>query len=96
MVGASTIGVAWGDCRTTGCDYFSNTDRTDLSWSESTDNGATWAARTLLGTSSVTTKRINDYPSVLYGDATTRYVLYNGWNANYSNYRIYLQVGTGS
>lgn len=92
---ASKLGVAWGDCRTAGCDYFSNSDRVDLSWSESADGGATWGARELLATSTVATKRINDYPSVLWLDGTTRLVHYNGWNANYSNYRLYLQVGTG-
>jgi hypothetical protein len=32
---------------------------------------------------------------VIWTDNSTRLVQYNGWNANYTSYRLYLQVGTG-
>lgn len=91
----SKLGVAWGDCRTSGCDYYSTLDRVDLAWDESSDGGATWGTDTILASSAVSGKRINDYPSVIWLDNSTRLVQYNGWTANYTNYRLYLQVGTG-
>jgi hypothetical protein len=94
--GAGQVGITWGDCKTAGCDYYRNVTRIDLSYIESTNNGAAWGPRQLLASSDVTTKRLNDSASVIFWNATTRYIVYNGWTANYSNYRLFLTRGTGS
>ena len=76
-----------------GCDYTSKTTRIDLKWLESSNNGSSFGADQAIASSSVSGKSLNDSPSVLWYDDNTRMVLYNGWNANYLNYRLYLSVG---
>ncbi len=94
LEGTNAIGVAWSDCRTAGCDYGSAAARIDLSWSESKDGGATWGPRTLVrGSALSSNQRINDGASVAWGDK--RYVLYNGWAANFIAYDLFLKVGVG-
>lgn len=93
LTGASTVGLAAPLCVTNGCDYTDNTSRIDLKWLESTNKGGAWGAPTALANSTVAGKYLNDSPSPIFFDATTRYVIYNGWQANYKNYRLYLTTG---
>jgi hypothetical protein len=93
LSGASTVGLAAPLCVQNGCDYTNNTSRIDLKWLESTNKGVAWSGATALSDSSVTGKYLNDSPSPIFFDATTRFVIYNGWQANYKNYRLYLSTG---
>jgi len=93
--GASKVGIAAPLCVLDGCDYTNKQERIDLNWLESSNNGSSWSAPTLLSSSTVAGKYLNDSPSPLFYDANTRFVFYNGWNATYGNYRIYLSTGTG-
>ena len=76
-----------------GCDYTNKTTRIDLKWLESTNKGVAWSGATALANSSVAGKSLNDSPSPIFFNPTTRYVIYNGWTANYTNYRLYLTTG---
>jgi hypothetical protein len=93
LTGTSTVGLAAPLCVQNGCDYTNNTSRIDLKWLESTNKGVAWGAPTALANSTVTGKYLNDSPSPIFFDDTTRYVIYNGWQANYKNYRLYLSTG---
>ena len=94
--GAGQVGLSWGDCKNLGCDYNKNVTRIDLGYIESGNNGAAWGPRQKLADSSVRGKTLNDSPNVLFWDADTRYIVYNGWTANYSAYRLYLTQGEGN
>ncbi|MFL6288542.1 MAG: hypothetical protein ACJ73L_09105, partial [Actinomycetes bacterium] len=91
--GANKVGIAAPLCVLDGCDYTNKQERIDLNWLESSDQGATWSAPELLSSSTVAGKYLNDSPSPMFYDANTRFVFYNGWNATYGNYRIYLSSG---
>jgi hypothetical protein len=93
LSGTSTVGLAAPLCVQDGCDYTNNTTRIDLRWLESSNNGANWSAAESLSNSSVTGKFLNDSPSPIFFDDTTRFVIYNGWQANYKNYRLYMATG---
>lgn len=94
--GASTVGIVWGDCRTLGCDYYANRTRIDASYVESTNSGLLFSGRVKLADSGVSGKAMNDSANIVFYDSDTRYVVYNGWTANYSNYRLYLVKGEGT
>jgi len=96
LIGTGKVGIAAPLCLTDLCDYNSNKTKIDLTWLESGNNGGTFAAPVVLAKSSVAGKALNDSPAALWFDATTRYVLYNGWTSGYTNYRLYLATGLGS
>jgi len=96
LTGAGTVGLAMPLCVQNGCDYEANTTRISLRWLESSNNGGAFAAvESISNASSALSggKTLNDSPSALFYDADTRFVLYNGWTANYGNYRLYLAHG---
>ncbi len=93
LSGTSNVGLAAPLCVQNGCDYANNTSRIDLKWLESTNKGVAWSGAAALANSSVTGKYLNDSPSPIFFDNTTRFVIYNGWQANYKNYRLYLSTG---
>lgn len=96
LYGAGQVAITWGDCRNLGCDYNLNVTRIDLSYVESSDNGATFSGRTKLADSGVKGKALNDSPSILWYDGTTRIIVYNGWTANYFYYRLFGVSGSGA
>ena len=51
----------------------------------SADNGTSWSTAVVLGSSAVTTARINDSPSIITTSSTKSYVEWNGWQASYAN-----------
>ena len=84
------IGIAWTEADSTA-------NWSNLRWSESADNGSTWfAAQTLGSTSASAARRANDWPSVVWPSASTRYVAWNGWTYNTNYYRLYTRKGTGT
>jgi hypothetical protein len=85
------IAVAWSE---TVAGY---THRSNLCWAESADDGATWyQAQRLYAASSSSARRDNDWPSLAWPSAGTRYVVWNGWTYNTNNFRLYLRKGTGT
>ena len=97
LSGAGTVGIAAPLCVQDGCDYTTNATRIDLKWLESADNGDNFAAEEAISNATAALsggKTLNDSPTALFWDADTRFVLYNGWTANYGNYRLYLATGT--
>jgi hypothetical protein len=92
-----TVGIAAPLCVQNGCDYNDKATRIHLYWVESTNNGDTFGAPTLLSKpTSSNKKNLNDSPAPLYYDDDTRLVMYNGWTASYTNYRLYLARGNGT
>ena len=94
--GTAGVGVAWTGC-VTACESWTSSTRADLVWSESRDGGASWFAGQVIGSSSASsTRRYNDYPSILWPSATVRHVLWNAGTAGTNSYRIVLRTGTGA
>ena len=95
LAGTETVGVAFAACRRADCAGGSSTG-VDLRWRQSADGGVTWgSASTVASYAAASSRRINDFPSVVMSSTTKRYVMYNALSANFTNYRILLRVGTG-
>lgn len=99
----SRIGVGFTGCKPTSatpdCDYFDKFARVDLLWTEAaTSDLSTWTSAQLLATKSTTRKNanLNDYPSVVWYDADTRFVTYNSWTPTWFRYQVDLQTGDGT
>ncbi len=87
------VGIAWTHCSSGAC------DRSDVMWSESTTNGASWAtSRVIIDSASSSSRRINDFASVVWPSATTRYVIHEALQSSGSrtSSRLALHVGTGA
>ena len=69
--------------------------QTTLQWRESPNGGALWFASSAISTNPSSRLR-NDWPSVSWPTAGTRYVVWNGWTENTTYYRLYLRKGTGT
>ena len=82
------IALTWAQLTTGG--------RWDLEWAESADGGGHWFQAQTIGSSASSATRVNDWPSVIWPSAGTRYVAWNGWTANTSNYRLFLRTGSGT
>lgn len=96
-VGASGLIVAMPGCITSSaCDYNLKTDRVDMLATGSADGGTSWSTPAVLGSSAVKTAPINDSPSIITTSSTKSYVMWNGWQANYFNYRLFLRTGAGT
>jgi hypothetical protein len=84
------VGIAWAEDAAAA--YWSN-----LRWAESADGGATWFAAQTIGSSTGSgARRANDFPSVVWPSASTRYIVWNGWTSNTNYYRLYTRKGTGT
>ncbi len=88
LSGTSGIAVAWS---VTGPSHTA-----DLRWAKSADGGAVWFAPQILATGGTSARRLNDWPSVVWPSAGTRYIVWNGWRLNSFNYRLYLRKGSGA
>jgi hypothetical protein len=89
---ADRVGISWAQATGTPGRY-------DLRWIESADGGAHWFGTELLGSSGASTTRVNDWPSVAWPTAGTRYVVWNGWalhSTSRNDYRLYLRTGSGA
>jgi len=87
---SSRIGIAWTEDAATA-------NWSNLRWAESPDGGANWyAPQTLASSASSSARRANDWASIAWPTASTRYVAWNGWTANTNNYRLYIRKGTGT
>lgn len=82
------IGVAWSE-------ELDAASRSNLRWTESTDGGATWYQTQTIATTS-TTRRYNDWASVIWPTSGARSVVWNGWAANTSSFRLFFRKGTGT
>jgi hypothetical protein len=88
--------VAWSACTRSDCSGGS-TKGVNLRWRESSDNGASWKSTVTLATySASSSKRFNDYPSVVMTSTPRRYVLYNTASSSFSTYKTILEVGSGT
>ena len=86
LVGLHPIGLLGG-----------STKGVNLRWRESSDNGASWKSTVTLATySASSSKRFNDYPSVVMTSTPRRYVLYNTASSSFSTYKTVLEVGSGT
>jgi parallel beta-helix repeat protein len=82
------VGVAWSE-------ELDAASRSNLRWTESTDGGATWYQTQTIATTS-TTRGYNDWASVIWPTAGARSVVWNGWTANSSAFRLFFRKGTGT
>ena len=89
LSGTTRIGVAWSAEKST--PYYS-----ELKWAESANGGTVWFAAQTLASTSSSSRRANDLPSVLWPTASTRFVVWNGWTYGTYSYRLYLRKGSGA
>jgi hypothetical protein len=75
LSGTTGVGLAWTDCFST-CNVFDITTLTDLLWSESSTNGATWSNPQIISTGS-SSYGFRDDASVIQPSSTQRLVLVN-------------------
>lgn len=83
------VAVAWAE------GHEADPDRSNLRWAESSDGGASWFATQTIA-AAATSRWRNDYPSILWPTASTRYVAWNGWTPWSTSYRLYLRKGSGA
>lgn len=88
LQGTSSIGLAWSEERPG--EFFA----ADLNWAESANGGALWFRTQAIARGS-SGPAANDWPSVVWPTAGTRYIAWNGWTPYTSNYRLYFRTGTG-
>jgi hypothetical protein len=69
----------------------------NIRWRESSDNGATWKSTvTIASYAASSSKRLNEFPSVVMTTTPRRYVLYNTANSTFTTYKTFLEVGSGT
>ena len=91
LQGTDRVGLAWSAQKNSSGSW------SDLLWAESADNGSSWFATQVLASASTTSsRRLNDWPSVSWPAAGTRYVLWNGWTSGTTSYRQFIRKGSGT
>ena len=96
LTGNTRVGVAWSACTRSDCSAGS-TKGVNLRWRESSDNGANWKSTATLATyTASSSKRFNDFPSVVMTSTPRRYVLYNTASSSFSTYKTVIEVGSGT
>ena len=96
LTGNTRIGVAWSACTRADC-AGGTTKGVNIRWRESSDNGATWKSTvTVASFAASSSKRLNEYPSVVMTTTPRRYVLYNTASSTFTTYKTYLEVGSGT
>jgi hypothetical protein len=89
LQGASGVAISWAE-RTATPNYAA------LRYAESTNDGEAWYGAQTIASTTVSTRRSNDFPSIVWPSAGTRYVSWNGWTSGADHHRIYLRKGTGT
>ena len=90
LQGTTRLAVAWAE------QLKGSTGWARLNWTESANNGALWYQTQVLGSTTSTSRRVNDWPSVQWPSESTRQVLWGGWTPNTNSYRLYIRSGTGA
>ena len=89
LQGTSRVAISWAE-RTGTPNY------AELRYAESTNDGEAWYGAQTIASTAVSTRRSNDFPSLVWPSAGTRYVSWNGWTSGGDHHRIYLREGTGT
>ena len=104
LFGAGQVGVAFGACRnkttSTSCPQGNKISQEDLLYVESADNGATWPEPptlvALAGLKRSATAN-NNWPSLDFYDADTRFLLWTAWDPYYTTgYFVLASTGEGA
>ena len=94
LQGTHRLAVAYTAC-VAGClaSDPARTNRTDLVWRESNDDGDTWAPSDVLVSSADSGKRrSNDAASIAWPAADRPFVLWNGYTPNTTDFRLYIRA----
>ncbi len=84
------VAVAWAE-------ETDSPSNVDLRWSESADDGGHWfQPETLWSHAATSARRVNDWPSIVWPSAGTRYVVWNGSTYGTNSYRLFLRKGAGT
>jgi predicted outer membrane repeat protein len=89
LQGTARVAISWAE-------HTATTNWIALRYAESTNDGVAWYRPQTIASTSTSTRRANDYPSIVWPSTGTRYVSWNGWTSGTSSYRIYLRKGTGT
>lgn len=96
LAGTRRVAVAWSACTRADCSGGS-TKGVNVRWRESTDNLSTQKTTvTIASYTSGSTRRINDYPSIILTGTPRRYVLYNVASSTFSTFSLLFELGTGA
>jgi Neuraminidase (sialidase) len=93
--GDDYVGIAYAGCRQANCASSTNSI-IDLMYQESEDNGDSFGAQTRPAAGAVGTNQMNQWPSLMWVDDSTRWVAYANWQSGYANYRVLVRSGTGN
>ena len=88
LQGTSGVAISWAEMTAT-------PNYAALRYAESTNDGEAWYGAQTIASTAVSTRRSNDFPSIVWPSAGTRYVSWNGWTSGGDHHRIYLRKGTG-
>ncbi len=95
LLGTGQVGATWGACH---LDCSTGEPKVDLLWTESTDGGLTFPFRQVIaiGMFSGPNYPQNWYPSLVWGSATSRYVMYSAESIGEGGHQVRLLNGLGS
>lgn len=92
MIGTSVIGVAYTACAAKLCSV--NTGEA-VRYQESRDSGASWKTKTVGPYNDTSSRRANEWPSVVFLSSTRRAVYWNVYGVT-ANDRMVVRVGSGT
>jgi hypothetical protein len=97
LAGTSVIGVAYSACTTTSCSLGA-TKGSSIRWIESRNNGSTWSSnKTVASYTASSTRRLNEFPSVVMSSSTRRIVSWTAAGASSSSLaRVLIRIGSGT
>jgi hypothetical protein len=96
LTGTSVIGVAYTACSASDCSVGS-TKGLAVRWIESRDAGKTWSSNKTVGSyTASSSRRVNEYPSAVWGGSSRRIVLWQAFSASGATDRLVVRSGTGT
>ena len=96
LAGTGRVAIAWSGCTRADCTGGS-TKGVNVRWRESTDNLAHQKTTvTVASYTASSSRRINDYPSIVLTSTPRRYVVYNVASATFSTFNLLFELGTGT
>ena len=97
LSGTSTVAVAWSACRRTSKCTAGSTYGVDLLWRESSDNLKSLKATVAVALYSAgSTRRYNEFASVLMPSPSRRLITYTSSPASGATSRLYIEIGKGT
>ena len=96
LTGTTVIGIAYTACSASDCSDGA-TKGISVRWIESRDAGKTWSGNKTVGSyAASSSRRVNEYPSAVWGGSSRRIVLWTAFSATGTTDRLVVRSGTGT